>query len=293
MPPLSRSELILNPDGSIYHLKLLPGDIAPWIITVGDMDRVAQVSKHFDRIELKKGNREFLTHTGTLAGKRISVISTGIGTDNIDIVLGELDALHNIDFTTRRIRSNKTQLNFIRIGTAGSLQATMGVDGFVLAEAAVGLDGLLHFYRSKAYREVDLELAMAGQLGLGPREVHPYAVACDLELAARFPGQGVARGIGLTSPGFYGPQGRALRLAPEVIAVDKLASFDFKGQRLTHMEMETAGLYGLAKLLGHRAVSLSAILANRALGEFSRHPARTVEALILFALEAITSDRKV
>src|SRR5690606_19688630 len=237
--------------------------------------------------------REFLTHTGTLAGKRISVVSTGIGTDNIDIVLGELDALHNIDFRSRKVRSKKIQLSIIRIGTSGALQADLGVDAFVLADAAVGLDGLLHFYRSQHVRDPALERAVVQHLGLPSWPVPPYAVACDKELAARFEGEPMSRGICVTSPGFYGPQGRALRLAPGLVEVEKLASFDFEGRKLTHMEMETAGLYGLARLLGHRAVSLSAILANRSLGAFSQSTALTVDNLIKFALEGLILDRGV
>jgi len=291
--PLSRSELILNPDGSIYHLKLLPGDIAPLVITVGDMERVAQVSRYFDTIEMKKGNREFLTHTGSLSGKRISVISTGIGTDNIDIILGELDALHNIDFTTRRTRAEKIQLSIVRIGTSGALQPWIDVDSFVLGETAVGLDGLMHFYHSQGFRDDPLEKAIVAQLELHGKQIHPYAVACDAGLAEAFRSDGILSGTGVTSPGFYGPQGRELRLAPRLMDLEKLASFDFNGQKLTHMEMETAGIYGLAKLLGHRAVSLNAILANRPKGEFSRQAARTVDALIQYALECLMADQKV
>ena len=293
MPPLARSELILNPDGSIYHLNLLPGDIAPLIITVGDMERVPQVSKYFDAIELKKGKREFLTHTGTLGGKRMSVISTGIGTDNMDIVMGELDALHNVDFPTRRAKAKKIQLSIIRIGTSGALQASIGVDSFVLGDTAVGLDGLMHFYRSGTIRNRPLEQALVHHLDLREKPIFPYAVDCDPILAEVFASEQMLIGTSVTSPGFYGPQGRELRLVPAIFNLEKLASFDFEGQKLTNMEMETAGLYGLARLLGHRAVSLNAILANRPRGEFSKKAAQTVDALIQYGLERLVADQRV
>lgn len=290
---LGPSELILNPDGSIYHLNLLPGDIAPLVITVGDLDRVGEVSKYFDHIELKKGKREFLTHTGTLGGKRISVVSTGIGTDNIDIVLNELDALVNVDFHTRRTKTEKIQLSMVRIGTSGSLQPTIPIDSFLLAEQAVGMDGLLHFYPSDTHRNKALERALVAHLGLEDQPLRPYAVACDPGLAQGFDPSRIPRGISLTSPGFYGPQGREIRLSPKLFDPRKLASFNFGGLVLTNLEMETAGLYGLAKLLGHRAISLNAILANRANGEFSADTAATIDALISYALECLVLDQGV
>ena len=288
MSALGSSELILNPDGSIYHLNLLPGDLAPLIVTVGDPDRVPEVSKHFDSIELKKGKREFLTHTGSLGSNRISVLSTGIGTDNIDIVLNELDALANFDFESRRPKDEKIQLSIVRVGTSGSIQAHVPVDSFVLGNSALGLDGLLHFYGSAAYRNTALERAFGEYMEPLGTPVSPYAVDCDEELAKAFRSQRMYRGITVTSPGFYGPQGRGLRLAPSRIDLARLTSFSFNGMQLCNLEMETAGIYGLAKLLGHRAVSLNAILANRVKGEFSKAPAKTVEALIEYALERLS-----
>lgn len=293
MSSLDSSELILNPDGSVYHLNLLPGDLAPWIITVGDLDRVPEVSKHFDSITLKKGKREFLTHTGTLGKKRISVISTGIGTDNIDIVLNELDALVNFDFESRRPKDKKIRLSIVRIGTSGSIQAHVPVDSLVLGNSALGLDGLLHFYRSEAYRNTALERAIGEYLELLGQPFSPYAVDCDGDLAKVFQSEHMYQGITVTSPGFYGPQGRMLRLAPSRIDLTKLTSFSFNGMQLCNLEMETAGIYGLARLLGHRAVSLNAILANRVKGEFSKNPAKTVETLIEYALDRISSDQGV
>src|SRR5690606_12157851 len=274
-------------------LNLLPGDLAPLIVTVGDPDRVPEVSKHFDSIELKKGKREFLTHTGSLGSNRISVISTGIGTDNIDIVLNELDALANFDFGSRRPKNEKIRLSIVRIGTSGSIQAHVPVDSFVLGNSALGLDGLLHFYSSAAYRNTELEVAFGKYMELSGPSFTPYAVDCDGELAEVFQSERMYRGITVTSPGFYGPQGRGLRLAPTRIDLDKLASFSFKGMQLCNLEMETAGIYGLSKLLGHRAVSLNAILANRVKGEFSKNPTKTVQALIEYALKRLSLDQGV
>lgn len=293
MRTLGSSELVLNPDGGIYHLDLRPGDLAPLIITVGDPDRVHEVSKYFDSIELKKGKREFLTHTGTLEGKRISVVSTGIGTDNMDIVLNELDALFNIDLPSRRVKEEKIQLSIIRIGTSGALQGDIPVDSFVLGVAAIGLDGLLHFYDSQPVRNAALEEALTAQLGSGSLPLSPYGVDCDPELAKDFDGPGIHRGISLTSPGFYGPQGRRLRLGHPGFDLEALRAFTFEGLRLTNLEMETAGLYGLAALLGHRAISLNAILANRARGEFSTRGQGTVDKLITYALERLVADQRV
>jgi len=290
---LGSSELILNPDGSIYHLNLLPEDLAPSIITVGDPDRVPEVSKYFDSIELKKGKREFLTHTGYLGRKRISIISTGIGTDNIDIVLNELDALVNFDFSSRSPKDEKIQLSIIRIGTSGSIQAHVPVDSFLLGQSALGLDGLLHFYDALAQRNTALERAFEAHMEPSGLPFSPYAVDCDGNLSKVFRSERMYSGITVTSPGFYGPQGRGLRLVPFRIDLAKLNSFSFNGMPLCNLEMETSGIYGLAKLLGHRAVSLNAILANRIKGEFSMDAPKTVQALIEYTLECLSRDQRV
>ncbi|WP_067034155.1 nucleoside phosphorylase [Allomuricauda sp. CP2A] len=288
---LGSSELILNLDGSIYHLNLLPEDIADTIITVGDPERVSHVSKYFDSIELKKGKREFITHTGSLSGKRITVISTGIGTDNIDIVLNELDALANIDFTSRTINPKKRQLSFIRIGTSGSIQPTVPIDSFLLSTSAIGFDGLLYFYESGHVRNSDLEIKLNEYLGWHVQNIRPYAVDFDETLAAHFTSNRIRFGITATNSGFYGPQGRNLRAAPKIPDFnERLAAFSYQNQQITNLEMETSGIYGLAKLHGHRAISLNAILANRVTGEFSKNSKKSIDELIQFTLEQLTSS---
>lgn len=287
---LGSSELILNPDGSIYHLNLLPEDIADTIITVGDPDRVHEVSKYFDSIELQKKKREFVTHTGSLSGKRITVISTGIGTDNIDIVLNELDALANIDFTSRTIKSKKRQLSFIRIGTSGSIQPNIPIDSFVVSSSGVGFDGLLYFYDSGHARNSDLESKLNDYLGWSARNIRAYAVDFDEKLAQQFSSNRIRYGITATNSGFYGPQGRSLRLTNSIPDFnERLASFFYQNHQITNLEMETAAIYGLAKLHGHRAVSLNAILANRVTGEFSKNGKKAIDELIQLALEKIVS----
>ncbi|SDQ74216.1 nucleoside phosphorylase [Flagellimonas zhangzhouensis] len=291
MSSLGDSELILNPDGSVYHLHLLPEDIAPIIITVGDPKRVHEVSKYFDTIEVEKSKREFVTHTGFYSGKRITVISTGIGTDNIDIVFNELDALANIDFKTRKVKSNKTQLNFIRVGTSGAIQPDIPVDSFLLGSSGIGLDNLMHFYNYGQVKSQELEQALRKHLQWETHNLYPYVIDCDTELKTIFTNNRIRFGITATNTGFYGPQGRSLRLIPKVDDFhDKLASFQHKNERVTNLEMETAAMYGLAKLLGHRAISLNAILANRATGEFSKEGDKTIDALIQFTLESIANS---
>ena len=287
---LGHSELILNPDGSIYHLNLHPEDISNTIITVGDPDRVRSVSRHFETIEVEKGKREFLAHTGTFRGKRITVISTGIGTDNIDIVFNELDALVNVDFETRRIKEELTQLDFIRIGTSGAIQEDIPVDSFLLSSSAVGFDGLMHFYSTGQVGNKELEQELNEFLAWQTHKINPYAFDADTSLADIFTENHIRFGITATNSGFYGPQGRSIRLQPRITDFNqKLADFRYQNQRITNLEMETAGIYGLSKMHGHRAVSLNAILANRATGEFSQRPVRTVNELIQLALEKLTA----
>lgn len=286
---LKASEFIQNADGSVYHLKLLPQQLAHTIITVGDQDRVAAVTKYFDHIELKVQKREFQTQTGIYKGKRISVVSTGIGTDNIDIVFNELDALVNIDFNTRKIKAEPTVLDIIRIGTSGAIQSEIPVDSFLVSEAGIGMDAMLHFYDSRHIQELDISDALAEHLQMPRRNVVPYIVSCDRDLASKF-SEGYHRGMTVTNCGFYGPQGRVLRLPVQDPDLNnKLDSFSYQGRKITNMEMETSGMYGLAKLLGHRTVSLNAIVANRATGEFSSNPKDTIDRLIRSALDRIVS----
>ncbi len=287
----SQSELILNADGSIYHLHLLPDQIAPLILTVGDPDRVEKVSQYFDVINHRVQNREFVTHTGILRGQPISVISTGIGTDNIDIVLTELDALVNIDFATREVKSNLTKLKIVRIGTSGSLQADIPLDSWLVSEIAVGLDGLMHFYDTDLRGE---ELSLANSLGLFLENrsdelmLVPYVFLADTEMMQLFDNELFTKGITVTAPGFYAPQGRILRGAVvEKKYLHLLQTYRLKDRSLTNLEMETAGIYGMARLLGHQAVSVSAILANRATGDFSQKAEETVENLIKKVLEIV------
>lgn len=288
---IQHSELILNPDGSIYHLHLKPGDVAETIITVGDPDRVAAVSKYFDEIELRKQHREFCTHTGWLNDKRISVVSTGIGPDNIDIVFNELDALFNIDFQSRNVLSDKKHLDIIRIGTSGATQADIPMDSLLISEVAIGFDNLMHFYRNASpLFHNSLIDSFVQHLSWNEENSRPYAVSANEVLLRKFQKKSFQKGITTTNVGFYGPQSRILRLPlqdPEL--ADNINSFRFEGQRITNLEMETAAIYGMAFLLGHRAISLNAILANRVSGTFSEQPQATVDRLIQETLEILTS----
>lgn len=287
---MKHSELILNPDGSVYHLHLRPEQVAPLLITVGDQDRVARVSQYFDRIEFKVRKREFSTHTGWLGNTRISVISTGIGPDNIDIVLNELDALFNIDLDTRQVKPKLTQMTLIRLGTAGSLQREVPVDSLVASSGAIGMDGLMQYYEAPAQQNHPLLQHLRTHCqGEWAFPLAPYFVEGDKGLLQHF-SESFHQGITATNPGFYGPQGRQLR-APvrQPGYLDLLQSFDYQGRSIVNLEMETAAIYGLSSLLGHRAISLSTILANRAAGEFSKNPARSVRRLLEIALEKIST----
>lgn len=287
---LKASEFIQNKDGSVYHLNLLPHQLASTVITVGDPDRVDQVSRFFDVIEHKVHKREFHTHTGIYKGKRISVISTGIGTDNIDIVLNELDALVNIDFDTRDVKEQLTSLEIIRIGTSGAIQPEIPLDSFVVSEKAIGFDSLLHFYASQEVQDLAFSTALVEDLKLPSQSGVPYVVSADDDLASKFT-KDFLGGITLTNCGFYGPQGRVLRIPLQDPKLnEKIAGFSFAGRKITNLEMETSGIYGLSKLLGHRAVSLNAIVANRATGEFSIKPVNTVDHLIELALNRLVDQ---
>ncbi|MCB9342088.1 MAG: nucleoside phosphorylase [Lewinellaceae bacterium] len=275
------SELILNKSGSIYHLDLHPEQIAPLIITVGDPNRVKSVSKHFDSIEHEVSKREFITHTGFIGQKRISVISTGIGPDNIDIVLNELDALFNIDLESRIPKSETQQLTIIRLGTCGGLQAGNPVDSFVASSGALGMDGLMQFYQAASQQNHPILAALREHCADDWEfPLKPYFSRGSDDLLHIFQTD-FQQGFTMTNPGFYGPQGRQLR-APvrQPNYLDLMSSFEYDGTKILNLEMETAAIYGLSQLLGHRAISLSVILANRALGKFSSHSAKSVEKLI-------------
>lgn len=282
---IKASELILNPDGSVYHLNLRPEHLANTIITVGDPDRVDAVTKYFDTVDFKVKKREFHTQTGTYKGKRITVISTGIGTDNIDIVFNELDALVNIDLDKRDIKSNHTSLDIIRIGTSGSIQKEIPINSFLISDYAAGFDSLLHFYKSEHVQFHDISEALVKHTNWSPSKSKPYVVKCDDSLMKKFSSDKTHTGFTATNVGFYGPQGRILRLPLQDDDLnDKLANFDFNGMPITNMEMETAGIYGLSKLLGHRALSMNAIIANRATGEFTQDSKKLVDELIVYCL---------
>ncbi len=289
MQSIAESELIINSRGAIYHLDVRPDEIARNIITVGDPARVKEVSKHFDSVEIKRTHREFVTHTGWLGKKRISVVSTGIGTDNIDIVLNELDALINIDFNSRTIKNEIKQLNIIRVGTSGSLQADVPVDSFVASTHGLGIDNLMNFYiHENNEEEKQLLHSFVTQTQLHNNFSHPYISGAAMSLIKHFV-DGYHQGITVTCPGFYGPQGRVLRLGvtnPQLI--DRLMGFEFGQHRITNFEMETAGIYGLGKALHHNCLSLSAIVANRIHKNFSVDSDAAIEKLIVKTLEIIS-----
>jgi uridine phosphorylase len=288
------SELILNADGSIYHLHLHPEQIADSIITVGDPDRVEKVSKYFDRIEHKVHKREFFTHTGYIGNKRLSVISTGIGTDNIDIVLNELDALVNVDFASRLVKEQLQQLNLIRIGTSGTMRQEIPVDSFLVSHYGIGMDGLLNFYeRSLNANEEKLNhlISVCLHEKIANIGIRPTVAQASPELVSIFSGNGWYNGITVTATGFYAPQNRTIRAKSAVSGIFELFdSVEFDSLKVTNLEMETAGIFGLAKILGHRAVSLNAILANRRNGSFSLDPERIVDELIRKSLEILVSS---
>ena len=286
---IQASELILNPDGSVYHLNLKPEHIAHDIIFVGDQNRVEKISSQFDTIEFSFQKREFKTHTGTLNGKKISVISTGIGPDNIDIVMNELDALVNIDLKTRKPKSELSSLNIIRIGTSGSLQADIPVDSFVMSTYGLGLDNMLRSYLIEDISNSKMEESFINHTNWDFRKGRPYVISCSEKLEKIIDSDKFHKGITATAGGFYGPQGRVLRLNIQDTNLNsKMDNFQFEGNRITNLEMETAAIYGLSKLMGHNALSLNAIIANRANGTFSEDPYKAVDELIKYTLEKLT-----
>lgn len=289
MNKIADSELILNPDGSVYHLNLKPENVATNIIFVGDQNRVPKVAAHFEVIEFETQKREFRTITGSYKGTRMSVISTGIGPDNIDIVMNELDALFNINLETRTLKNTHTALNIVRIGTSGSLQTYIPVDSFVLAKYGLGFDGMLHSYDCEHILETDFENAFIKHTNYCNRKSRPYIVKNSETLENKLASDQVFIGVTATAVGFYGPQGRVLRLAlQDPVLNSKIDSFEFNGVKITNLEMETSAIYGLSKLLGHNACSMNAIIANRANGTFSEDPYKAVENLILYTLNKLS-----
>lgn len=280
MKTIPETDLILNPDGSIYHLNLLPEDVAPVIITVGDPDRVSAVSRHFDRIELKKGKREFITHTGYIGRKRISVISTGIGTDNIDIVLNELDALVNINFDLRLPKKFPTALDIIRIGTSGTIQPDIETGSILISEFSVGFDSLMQYYVHNPDGDERMLQDRIHSCLHHLKDIRPYITSAAKPLLAKF-GPDHLKGITATVPGFYAPQSRELRAKAAIPGfIELLSAFRFNDLRITNLEMETSGIYALAKVLGHNAISVNVILANRSTLTFSKDPDKVINKAI-------------
>lgn len=286
---IKSSELILNPDGSVYHLNLRPEHLAENIIFVGDQNRVDRISRHFDTIEFSTQKREFKTQTGTYKGKRFSVISTGIGPDNIDIVVNEIDALFNIDLETREIKKELTSVNIVRIGTSGSLQADIPVNSFVLSQYGLGLDNMMRSYLIEDITDYAMEEAFIAHTQWDLRKGRPYFIQNSPWLEEKLSSNQTFKGITGTAGGFYGPQGRVLRLGIQDPELNhKIDNFKFNDYRITNFEMETSAIYGLAKLLGHHAVSLNTIIANRANGTFSEDPYAAVDQLILYTLDKLS-----
>jgi uridine phosphorylase len=289
MDKIGESELIINPDGSIFHLHLKPGDIGDTFILVGDQDRVEMISKYFDKIEVQTRNREFRTHTGTYKGKRISVISTGIGTDNIDIVVNELDAICNIDLNTRTVKETKKKLNLIRIGTSGALQGDIPVDTPVVTQMSIGFDGLLNFYKDRdLISDQEIEKAFIKHTGWNGKLAKPYFIGASDFLIEKL-GFDMIKGLTISAPGFYGPQGRVLRLPiVDNELNEKISAFRYNDLRINNFEMESSAIYGLAKLLGHEALTVCVIIANRIRKEYSKDYKIAVENLVVNVLNRVS-----
>ena len=290
MSAIGASELIINDRGAVYHLNVRPEELADTIITVGDPERVASVSKYFDRVEHKCAHREFITHTGYIGNKRISVLSTGIGPDNIDIAINEVDALANIDFETRTIKEQKKSVAVIRMGTCGSLQGEVGVDQLVAGTHGLGIDNLLHFYKmNNNSEEQSILTAFEQHTQITNNKIQPYIASASAGLIKHF-ADGYSHGITVTCPGFYGPQGRILRLPLSMPnLVDQMTSFRYGNHHIANFEMETSAIYGLCNLLGHQCLSINVIVANRVKKEFSKDPAKAVDNMIQKSLGIIAS----
>ena len=284
------SELILNNNGSIFHLNLKPENISKDIILVGDPDRVTMVSKHFETIEFSIQKREFKTITGTYRNKRFSVISTGIGSDNIDIVLNELDALVNINFETKEIRKEICSLNIVRIGTSGSLQNDIPLNCFLMSTYAIDINGMLQSYKTESISHPNIENAFIDHTKWDKKKNSPIVISNSKKLENKLSYEIIFKGMTATAGGFYGPQGRVLRIPIKDSDLNhKISSFVYDEIRVTNYEMETSAIYGLSKLLGHNACSMNAIIANRSLGEFSQNPVKVIEDLIIYTLDKMTS----
>jgi uridine phosphorylase len=290
MQAIGASELIINDRGAIYHLNLRPEEIADTIITVGDPERVAEVSKYFDRVEHKLAHREFITHTGTIGQKRISVLSTGIGPDNIDIALNEIDALANINFDTRTINDQKKSVSIIRMGTCGSLQGEVGVNELVAGTHGLGIDNVLHFYSQENNEEEKAILAAFDEhTKITAHKIQPYIATASAGLIKHFT-EGYSHGITVTCPGFYGPQGRIIRLPLKMPnLVDQMTSFKYGQHRIANFEMETSAIYGLCNLLGHQCLSINVIIANRVKKEYSKDMGKAVDHMIQKSLGIIAT----
>ena len=288
MNHIGPSELILNPDGSVYHINLKPEHISPNVIFVGDPGRVDRVARHFESLEFQTQKREFRTVVGRFKGERFTVISTGIGPDNIDIVVNELDALVNIDLEKRMKKEQHTSLNLVRIGTSGSLQPDIPVDSMVLGKYGLGFEGLLHFYQAESIFEREIEEAFIAHTNYPENRARPYIVKNSNDLEKKLLSSEVYSGITATAGGFYGPQGRVLRLATDRKDMnDKVESFRYSNLRISNLEMETSAIYGLSRLLGHQALSMNAIIANRVNLTFSKDPYSTIDALIEYTLNKL------
>lgn len=284
---LAASELILNPDGSLYHCNLLPENLADTIFLVGDPGRVPAVSAFFDEVDFKTQKREIVTHTGTKNGKRVSVVSTGMGTDNIDIVLSELDAVANIDLVKKQIKTEPKQLTFIRLGTSGSLQEDIPPDSFLASTHGLGFDGLVHYYEhAERFSDNPFVESFIEAVEWDPKLPKPYLAEGNVDLLEKAKKLGFYTGVTATATGFYGPQGRVLRLGvQDKMLNEKLSKFRFEDMRITNFEMETSGIYGLSQLFGHRALTINCIIANRFTGQFTKDAHQAMHQLIGMVME--------
>lgn len=288
---IKNSELILNRDGTIFHLHLKPEQIADTIILVGDPGRAETISAMFDVVEMTVRNREFLTSTGTYNNQRLTVLSTGIGTDNIDIVINELDALANIDLQTREIKPNKRSLRFVRVGTSGSLQADICVNSWVVSRKSIGFDGMITFYDNRqAVCDMKFEKAFRSFTGWHDELPTPYVVDASDKLLSLFSEIKFVKGVNISAPGFYGPQGRVLRLPLAVPDLnDKLEDFTYGDLRITNYEMESSAIYGLSRMMGHEALTICLIIANRVTREANENYHPEMEKLIRVVLDKLTA----
>jgi uridine phosphorylase len=290
MEKIKSSELIINPDGSVFHLHLRPEHLADTVILVGDPGRVKLVASFFDEVECTISNREFVTTTGTYKGKRFSVLSTGIGTDNIDIVVNELDALVNIDLESRTPKAEHKSLDLVRIGTSGALQGNIPVDSFLLSNKSIGFDGMLNFYAERDnVSDLDFEQSFKNFVNWDAKLASPYVVPASKSLIDKLDGDDMIQGVTISANGFYGPQGRVLRLQtldPDLN--DKIEEFDFNGEKITNYEMESSAIFGLSAMLGHNAAAVCAIIANRITKDASKDYKPTVKSLIQVVLDRLS-----